>query len=86
MKFYTKTSLLLCVLLVGCSTQVTQQPKYLDNKQEQWKAEILQKCFDKAHELTYLVWQENKFLDIEQLEWVEKRFQDKCVVQNNLSI
>jgi hypothetical protein len=36
--------------------------------------------------LTYLVYQDNKFLDVEQLTWIEKRFQDKCVVQNNLAI
>jgi len=77
---------LISALLTGCAVNHTQQPKYLDTKHAQWKAEILQKCFDKAHELTYLVYQDNKFLDVEQLTWIEKRFQDKCVVQNNLAI
>jgi hypothetical protein len=73
-------------MLTGCAGEVVKQPTYPSTKHEQWKSEILQKCFDKAHELTYLVYQDNKFLGVEQLMYIEKRFQDKCVVDNNLVI
>jgi hypothetical protein len=86
MKILMKTSILMLILTQGCGVTNVKQPTYLSSKQEAWKSEILGKCVDKAHELTYLVWQDNKFLDVEQLTYIEKRFQDKCVVQNNLAI
>lgn len=78
--------LLIYTTITGCAVQTTKSPVYLSTKHEQWKSEILRQCEDKAHELTLIVYSQNIFLDVEQLMYIEKRFQDKCVVQNNLSI
>lgn len=76
------------IVLSGCSVVTPHNPPVQSPsiRYEMWKAELLGKCVDKAHELTYLVWQDNKELDVEQLSYIEKRFQDMCVVDNNLAI